>query len=495
VSVPAIFLSCYCTMKVFAATVVMFAEVQGQLPGPGPNGLALTPPMGWMSWEVFRCHIDHTLFEQMTDRLVEDGYLAAGYDTVSVDDCWMNHSRDDGGHVIPNPKRFPAGMKALGDYMHSKGVRFGTYSDAGTMTCEKGPGMKGHEVDDANTFASWGVDYLKLDGCNNNHSNFPIDYPAAGSALQESGRNITYSCSWPAYIGSNETTKPFDAMIAAGCNLWRNWRDIQCTWDSLAAIIDHWGDYSEVMQQSAGPGHWHDPDMLLIGNDCISIEQQKTQMAIWSISASPLIMGNDLRNISNESKAILLNKDAIAVDQDPLGKMGIRHPAYNSSSPTQMWYRELSNGDIAVVLYFASAPCAEWNKTEGGYLQSCSKHIGGFQNLPLAQAQNTCCEIPDCVGITFKGGYIGSGDFQKDQDCGMKNSSREIGYTKLSPHKVDSTDIALDLTELGFAQGEEVSVYDIWLQKDVGSFAGTYVAKNIPLHGTAFLRLSRHIYV
>lgn len=182
------------------------------------------------------------------------------------------------------------------------------------------------------------------------------------------------------------------------------------------------------------------------------------------------------------------------MDQDPLGKMGIRHPAYNSSSPKQMWYRELSNGDVAVVLYFASAPCGEWNKTEGGYLQSCAHNIGGFQNLPLAQGLNTCCENPKCVGITWKGGDIGSGFYQQDQDCGMKQSAW-TGYTKLSSHKVDSTDITLDLTELGFAQGEEVLVYDIWLQKDVGSFAGTYVARNIPLHGTAFLRLSRGVYV
>merc|ERR1712048_638747 len=151
---------------------MMFSVAAADLPGPGPNGLAQTPPMGWMSWEIFRCNIDHTLFEETVDRMADDGYLQAGYDTVSIDDCWENRSRDVDGHLIPNPERFPNGMKAMGDYMHSRGVRFGTYSDAGTLTCQRFPGMKSHELADASTFASWGVDYLKLDGCNNNRSNF-----------------------------------------------------------------------------------------------------------------------------------------------------------------------------------------------------------------------------------------------------------------------------------------------------------------------------------
>lgn len=478
-----------------ATAALLTASTSSPNPGPGPNGLAQTPPMGWMSWEIFRCHINQTLFEQMTDRIVEDGYLAAGYDTVSVDDCWMNRSRDDHGLLIADLTRFPKGMKALGDYMHSKGVRFGTYSDAGTLTCERYPGMKGHEEADATTFASWGVDYLKLDGCNNNRSNFAIDYPAAGSALQSTGRNITYSCSWPAYIGSNESRKPFDAMIAAGCNLWRNWMDIQCNWDSLAEIIDHWGDWGEVLQQSAGPGHWHDPDMLLIGNDCLSIDEQRTQMAIWSISAAPLIMGNDLRKVSEQSKAILLNRDAIAVNQDPLGKMGIRHSSYSSASPTQTWFRELTNGDIAVALYFASAPCAQWNVTEGGLLASCNHTLGHFQDLSLAEAQDTCCQSSKCVGITYKGtSEKGAGFYQADQDCGFKKSLY-IGYTKHATHPVQDTDITLDLTQIGFASDEEVTVYDIWLQKEVGAYKGTYTARKVPLHGSAFLRLSKRVVV
>jgi len=330
--------------------------------------------MGWMSWEIFRCQtncskypghcINHALYEQMTDRLTADGYLAAGYDQVSIDDCWADRQRDAAGRLVPDAERFPAGMLALGRYMHAKGIRFGTYGDEGGSTCAKYPGSKGHEAVDAETFAEWGVDYLKMDGCRDDHSQYDHDYSVMGAALQGTGRNITYSCSWPAYIGLNESEKPFDQMIEAGCNLWRNARDIQCAWGSLSRVIDYWGDFGEVLQQWAGPGHWHDMDMLLIGNDCVTLDEQRTQMAIWCISASPLIMGNDLRTVPQDSRAILLNRQAIAVSQDPLGKMGIRHPSYGSRSPTQLWFRELADGDIAVALYHKGQNNHDFNATD-----------------------------------------------------------------------------------------------------------------------------------
>jgi len=329
---------------------------------PGPSDLAPLPPMGWMSWEIFRCHvncsaypdacINQGLYEGMTDRIVDDGYLEVGYNQVSVDDCWANKSGRDGeGRLFPDPSRFPSGMKALGDYMHQRGVRFGTYTDEGWTTCKHYPGSQDYEEVDAATFASWGVDYLKVDGCHRRPPGMAIGYPAMGAALRASGRNITYSCSWPAYLGGNESGKPFGDMIDAGCNLWRNWDDIQCGWGSAAAIIDHWGDYGETLVQWAGPGHWHDMDMLLIGAGCLTLEEERTQMAIWSISASPLIMGNDLRKVSDASRAILLNKQAIAVSQDILGKMGRRHPSFTSISPTQVWSRPLARRDVAVGLY------------------------------------------------------------------------------------------------------------------------------------------------
>jgi len=477
--------------------------------GPGPNGLAKTPPMGWMSWEIFRCQtncathpdscIDHNLYEQMTDRLVEDGYLAAGYDQVSIDDCWEDHSgRDTSGHLIPDANRFPAGMKALGDYMHAKGVKFGTYSDEGTLTCGGYPGTKGYEKVDAETFASWGVDYLKLDGCHNNQAGFVTGYPAAGAALQATGRNISYSCSWPAYLGSDESKKPYQAMIDAGCNLWRNWDDIQCNWKSLSSIIDHWGDYGEALQPWAGPGHWHDMDMLLIGNDCVTIDEQRTQMAIWSISASPLIMGNDLRKVPEDAKAILLNKDAINVHQDVLGSMGIRHPKYTSASGSQVWFRKLANGDVAVALYNkdgsspSPVPCDTWNQTQGGYVEACggkSGNIECFTGLTLETAQDTCCKNGECAGFSFEADK-GYGCYKRNQDCGVVEDSKFAGYSKPGGATGSSVDIALDFSEVGFGAGESVSVFDIWAQQKAGEFKGTFTATKVPLHGSAFLRLS-----
>jgi len=211
--------------------------------------------------------------------------------------------------------------------------------------------------------AEWGVDYMKVDGCGPKDY-YEGGYEAMGRALENSGRAIEYSCSWPAYInGGNETIQQetFTKMINDGCNGWRNWRDIQCKWSSLHDIIDHWGHYGTSLQPFAGPGHWHDMDMLLVGavsqgrdggkkgERCVSHAEEQTQMAIWAISASPLIMGNDLRNVSAESKAILFNEHAIAVSQDPLGQMGIR--LTDDATDSQIWARKMLNGDVAVALY------------------------------------------------------------------------------------------------------------------------------------------------
>lgn len=210
---------------------------------------------------------------------------------------------------------------------------------------------------------------MKVDGCGHPEY-YQAGYEAMGAALEASGRPIEYSCSWPAYInGGNETKQQdtFTKMINYGCNGWRNFHDIQCNWESLGSIIDHWGDYGHALQPFAGPGHWHDMDMLLIGSvsgghdhgakgqRCVSLVEEQTQMAIWAISASPLIMGNDMRNVSADSKAILTNEHAIAVSQDPLGQMGIR---LSANVPAQIWARELDNGDVAVALYHRGDPKA-----------------------------------------------------------------------------------------------------------------------------------------
>jgi hypothetical protein len=221
-----------------------------------------------------------------------------------MDDCWERKipPRDlKTGRLVGDPTRFPSGMKALGDYYHSKGAKYALYTAESPHTCGGYPASANHEMTDAQTFADWGVDYMKVDGCG------PADYydhgyKAMGAALEATGRPIEYSCSWPAYInGGNETAQPFATFIEYGCNGWRNWHDIQCNWASLGSIIDHWGDYGLSLQPFAGPGHWHDMDMLLIGSisggedggvpgqRCVSLVEEMTQMAIC---ASSLVCGS-----------------------------------------------------------------------------------------------------------------------------------------------------------------------------------------------------------
>jgi|EP00945_MAST-04E_sp_MAST-4E-sp1_P003949 hypothetical protein len=364
----------HCAAAVFLLLVNFFScgfaqHVEGNngqildaMPSPNNPSLARTPPMGWMSWQVFRCEVDcnlhpescisERLFKEMTDTLVKDGFLDAGYDTISIDDCWLSWERDPTSmNLVENKTRFPSGMKALSDYVHSKKVKFGIYEDEGKETCQHYPGSEGFETIDANLFASWGIDYLKLDGCYNNETGFAVGYPKFGSALASTNRNITYSCSWPAYLGDNEGAKPFGDMIKAGCNLWRNWDDIQCEWTSLKSIIDHWGNFSEPLIAAAGPGHWNDPDMLIVGNDCITLVEGETQMAIWSIVAAPMIMGNDIRNLTKGSLGLLTNSEIIEINQDKMGVAGGRVLDAVHGHGCEVWSRPLQNGDLAVVLY------------------------------------------------------------------------------------------------------------------------------------------------
>jgi hypothetical protein len=248
-------------------------------------------------------------------------------------------------------------------------------------------------------------------------------------------------------------------------------------------------------------------DMLLIGANCVTHDEERTQMAIWSISASPLIMGNDLRKVTAESKQILQNKDAIAVSQDKLGKMGIRHKDFTSASPTQLWYRELANGDVAVALYNKASgsnppipgpPCNTWNHTKGGYLEACggaAGDVGTFSNLTPEQAQDACCKNKKCAGFSYNANSK-SGYYKANQNCGKVNSGAYEGYTKPSqmPTAGGKADISFDFSDVGLSG--TVSVYDIWAQKNVGDFEKSFTAKDVPVKGTAFFRLSSsHIVV
>ncbi|XP_041085037.1 alpha-N-acetylgalactosaminidase-like [Polyodon spathula] len=319
------------------------------------NGLMRTPPMGWLAWERYRCNTDCTndpdncisehLFKAMADRLAEDGWRALGYEYVNIDDCWASKKRDARGRLQPDPKRFPSGIKALADYVHAKGLKLGIYGDVGLYTCGGYPGTTPDMVQiDAETFAEWGVDMLKMDGCYSNDSMKAEGYPKMSAALNATGRPIAYSCSWPAYQGGLPPRVNY-TQLGEICNLWRNYGDIQDSWDDVLNVIDWFGENQEVLQPAAGPGHWNDPDMLIIGDFGLSYEQSKAQMALWAVLAAPLFMSNDLRSISDKAKDILQNQMAISINQDRLGLQGVR---MLKDSHFEVWKRTLSKGEYAV---------------------------------------------------------------------------------------------------------------------------------------------------
>lgn len=326
------------------------------------NGMALTPPMGWMAWERFRCNVDckrdpqdcihETLFMEMADEMMCGGYLEAGYDHVCIDDCWMAEKRAPDGQLVADPKRFPKGIKELVKYVHSKGLKLGIYANYGRFTCQRYPGSMGFLETDMKTFASWDVDYLKMDGCYSYPPEADVGYPEASRLLNATGHKIMFSCSWPFYHVFHRS-KPNYTEIIKHCHLWRNFLDIEDSWQSVTGIIDHYGDNQDEFVSIAGPGHWNDPDQLIIGNFGLSPEQSKSQFAIWAILASPLFMSNDLRKIAPWAKEILLNTEIIAVNQDKLGKQGRRVWKGTSGLEkyTEVWARHLHDGSVAVVLF------------------------------------------------------------------------------------------------------------------------------------------------
>uniref|UniRef100_A0A674EAC9 Alpha-galactosidase n=1 Tax=Salmo trutta TaxID=8032 RepID=A0A674EAC9_SALTR len=347
------------------------------------NGLMRTPPMGWMSWERFRCNIDcendpkncisENLFRDMADRLAEDGWKEMGYDHVMIDDCWSSMLRDKDGRLQPDPQRFPGGIAKLARYLHDRGLKLGIYGDLGTHTCGGYPGTTLDKIDtDAQTFASWGVDFLKLDGCYSNEEEQQKGYPLMSKALNATGRPIGYSCSWPAYRGGLPPSVNY-TLLGEICNLWRNYDDIQDSWDSVQDITDWFFDNQEILQPEAGPGRWNDPDMLIIGNFGLSVDQSRSQMALWAIMAAPLIMSNNLRTLSSEARAILQNGAAIAINQDPMGVQGRR--LLQERSHIEVYWRPLSQSASALVFlsrrqdmpYRYHTSLAKLNYTAGSY--------------------------------------------------------------------------------------------------------------------------------
>ena len=312
------------------------------------QSLANTPPMGWNSWNKFGCNVSEEVIRQIADVMVASGMKDAGYQYVVIDDCWQLE-RDGNGNIVADPKHFPSGMKALADYVHAKGLKFGLYSDAGTKTCQGRPGSRGYEFQDARQYAAWGVDYLKYDWCSTSTQDARSSYEIMRAALDASGRPIVFSiCEWGA-------SRPWLWANGVG-NLWRTTGDIQDRWQGkkewkpgdccsygMLDIVDQ-----EVgLESFAGPGHWNDPDMLEVGNGGMTTAECRAHFSLWAILAAPLIAGNDLRDMKPEIREILANKEVIAVDQDPAGSQGRR---VRKNGDFEVWSKLMQDGSRAVVL-------------------------------------------------------------------------------------------------------------------------------------------------
>jgi alpha-galactosidase len=303
------------------------------------NGLAKTPPMGWNSWNKFQTHIDDATVRGIAETIASNGMKDAGYEYVIIDDGWQG-TRDANGMLSPNPN-FPD-MKALAVYVHSKGLKIGIYSSPGPRTCGGFEGSYGHEELDAETFAAWGMDYLKYDWCSASRiwkdSDMQAAYQKMGEALEKTGRPITYAlCQY-----GRAEVELWGPKV--GANLWRTTFDIRDHYDSMAKI----GFAQSELSEFAGPGHWNDPDMLEVGNGGMSLDEYKTHFSLWAMIAAPLIAGNDVRDMNPEVKAILLNKEVIAIDQDPLGSGGRQ---VSVSGNLEIWRKPVASGDVAVAIF------------------------------------------------------------------------------------------------------------------------------------------------
>jgi alpha-galactosidase len=308
------------------------------------QNLAMTPPMGWNSWNKFACNVDENMIKQMADAMVNTGMKDAGYTYINIDDCWHG-DRDAKGFIHPDATRFPSGMKALADYVHSKGLKLGIYSDAGSQTCGGRPGSRGYEFQDALTYAEWGIDYLKYDWCNTEGLKAEGAYKTITAALKKAGHPIVLSiCEWG-------TDKPWEWGQNVG-HLWRTTGDIFNCFD---CIKDHgsWKafgvmqilDMQKGLRQYAGPGHWNDPDMLEIGNGQLNAGEDRAHFTMWAMIAAPLIAGNDLRNMDKETLEVLTNKEIITLNQDKLGIQGFKVSAEDG---LEVWAKPLSNGDWGI---------------------------------------------------------------------------------------------------------------------------------------------------
>jgi alpha-galactosidase len=343
------------TALTLAATVT--ASV-GTTAEAAPGSPALTPPLGWNSWNSFGCGITEAQVREAADAIVSSGMRDAGYRYVVVDDCWFDPQRDAAGNLRANPTKFPSGMKTLGDYIHGKGLKFGIYQAPNEKTCAQGvgtypgsTGSKGHEAQDATTFASWGVDYLKYDWCSGSGtlSEQIAQFTLMRDALRATGRPIVYS------INPNSFHSPTGDKYNWGqvADLWRTTEDLLDIWqnnntNSYPMGVGNVLDVTAPLAAQSGPGHWNDPDMLVVGRPGLSLTESRSHFALWALMSAPLMAGNDIRTMSADVSAILRNPRLLAANQDSLGAGGRR---VRDDGDTEVFAKPLSDGSVAVGLF------------------------------------------------------------------------------------------------------------------------------------------------
>ena len=323
------------------------------------EGLALTPQMGWNSWNKFGTGINEQMVKEMADALISTGLKDAGYNHILLDDGWMDMERDAQGNLVPHPEKFPNGIKVVADYVHSKGLKFGLYNCAGSKTCAGYPGSRGHEYQDALKYAEWGVDYLKYDWCSTGKLNAEEAYTTMRDAIYAAGRPILLSiCEWG-------TDAPWKWAQSVG-HSWRTTGDI---YNCFSCKHDHGGYYSwgalnilnmrnqDELRKAAGPDHWNDMDMLEVGNGGLTLDEERTHFALWAILNSPLLLGNDLRNMSPQTLDILTNKEIIAINQDSLGIQGFK---YKKQGTVEIWVKPMVNNEWAICFFNRSQQPTEF---------------------------------------------------------------------------------------------------------------------------------------
>ncbi len=307
------------------------------------NGLGRTPPMGFNTWNHFDCDINETVMRQAADSIVRLGLREAGYIYVNIDDCWMTAERSPAGELVPDPTRFPHGIRVLADYVHQLGLKLGIYSSAGKLTCQRLPASLDYEDIDARAWARWGIDYVKYDNCFHDERAAKERYRRMRDALNKTGRPMFFSiCNW-----GEERLYEIGSELG---NSWRTTYDIENTFDSMRSIFRQ----NAFLAKHAGVGAWNDPDMLEVGNGVFTVPESRTHFGLWAMAKSPLLLGCDLTKISPEDFNIISNKEVIAIDQDPKGKQAVCVTNCESSDFTgssrgaQIFVAELAQGDFAV---------------------------------------------------------------------------------------------------------------------------------------------------